>query len=89
MGVLLICLFLLNMIMMLFVSIFNSNRRIFRFSLVVVSLGLNMLAFTFTCVLLIFLSLYYQYLDKVIYKVIYLSNKETVLLNHNINLHMV
>jgi hypothetical protein len=71
MGVLLIGFFLFNMVMMLFVSIFNSDRRIFRFSLVVVSLGLNMLPFTLTCVLLIMLSLYYQFLDKIVYKVFF------------------
>jgi len=71
MGVLLISFFLFNMLMMLFVSIFNSDRRIFRFSLVVVSLGLNMLPFTLTCVLLIMLSLYYQFLDKIVYKVFF------------------
>lgn len=60
--------FLLNMGMMFFVCVFNSDRRIFRYSLVLVSLGLNSLPFTFTCILIVVLSLYYQQMDKVRYK---------------------
>lgn len=69
MDLMLVGFFLLNMVMMVFVSIFNAERRIFRFSLVLVSLGLNMLNFTLTCAMLAVLSIYYQYLDKLVYKV--------------------
>jgi len=72
MNISLVGFFLLNMCMMIFISVFNSHRRIFGFSLVIVSLGLNMLPFTFTCLLLTVLSLYYQSQDKVVYKVIHL-----------------
>ena len=81
--------FLLNMVMMLFVSIFNSNRRIFRFGLVMVSLSLNMLPYTITCILLIVLSLYYQYLDEVAYKVLLDHKIETILLFNYRYMHLV
>jgi hypothetical protein len=89
MSVALIGCFLLNMLMMVFVSIFNSDRRIFRFSLVLVSLGLNMLAFTLTCIMVIALSLYYQYLDKLVYKVTFVFIKETILYPFNRDQSMV
>ena len=89
MSVVLIGCFLLNMVMMVFVSIFNSDRRIFRFSLVLVSLGLNMLAFTLTCIMVIALSLYYSYLDKLVYKVLIPHIKETFLHPSNIHQPMV
>jgi hypothetical protein len=81
--------FLLNMVMMLFVSIFNSNRRIFRFGLVMVSLSLNMLPYTITCILLIVLSSYYQYLDEVAYKVLLDHKIETILLSNYRYMHLV
>lgn len=69
MNVSLVIFFLLNLSMMVFVSIFNSERRIFRFCLAFVPLALNLIPFTVTCVLLVGLSVYYERLDRLVYKV--------------------